>query len=99
MHDQHRAWMTTEYLTENKVESCQNRPYSVDLSPCDFFLFQKLKNQLQGIQFNNDEEMLEALDHALKCLIKEDFENCFDDWFSRMQKCIDVDGEYFDKTN
>ena len=43
--------------------------------------------------------MLEALDHAIGCLTKKDFQNCFDDWFSRMQKCIDVDGEYFEEIN
>ena len=29
----HRAWMTTEYLAENRVESYENPPYSPDLSP------------------------------------------------------------------
>ena len=57
----HWAWMTTEYLAENRVESYENSPYSPDPSLCDFFLLQKLKNQLQGIQFNNDQEMLEVL--------------------------------------
>ena len=95
----HRAWMTIEYLAENRVKSYQNPSYLPDLSLCNFFLFQKLKNKLREIQFNNDEEMLEALDHAIGCLTKEDFQNCFSDWFSRMQKCIDVGREYFEKIN
>ena len=94
----YRAWMTTEYLAGNRVELYQNPPYLPDLSLCDFFLFQKLKNQLREIQFNNDEEVLKALDHAAGCLGKEDSRNCFDDWFSRMQKCIDADEEHFKKT-
>ena len=91
----HRAWMTTEYLAGNRVDLYQNPPYLSDLSLCDFFLLQKLQNQLREIQFNNNEEALKALNHAARCLTKEDSRNCFDDWFSRMQKCIDVDGEYF----
>ena len=39
----HRAWMSTEYLAGNKIESYQNPSYSPHLNPCDFFLFQKLK--------------------------------------------------------
>ena len=95
----HQAWMTTEYVAENRVDSYQNPPYSPDLSLCHFFLFQKLKNQLRGIQFNNDEEMLEALNLVIGCLTKEDFQNCFNDWFSWVQKYIDVGGECFEKIN
>ena len=91
--------MTTEYLARNRVISYQNLSYSPDLSLYDLWLLQKLRNQLRGIQFNNDEEILKALDHAIGCLTKENFQNCVDDWLSRMQKCIDVDEEYFEKIN
>ena len=48
----HRAWTTTEYVTGNRVKSYRIPPCSPDLSVWYFFLFQKLKNQLEGIQFN-----------------------------------------------
>ena len=95
----HRAWTTNEFLAQNRVESYQNPPYSPDLSPCDFFLFGRLKSQLRGIRFNDDNDMLSALDSAIRDLTKEDFQNCFSDWFSRMHKCIDAGGEYFEKIN
>ena len=95
----HRAWATTEFLTDNLVESYPNPPYSPDLSPCDFFLFPRLKSRLRGIRFNSDHEMLRALNHAIESITKEDFRNCFNDWFSRMQKCIDVGGDYFERIN
>ena len=48
LHDEntrpHRAWMMTEYLAEKRVKPYPNPPYSPDLSLCNFFLFQKLKN-------------------------------------------------------
>jgi histone-lysine N-methyltransferase SETMAR len=93
----HRAWITNEFLTENHVESYPNPPYSPDLSPCDFFLFPKLKNQLRGIQFDDDNAMLTALEQAIDSLTKEDFQNCFEEWFIRMHKCIDAEGQYFEK--
>ena len=43
--------------------------------------------------------MLRALNHAIESITKEDFRNCFNDWFSRMQKCIDVGGDYFERIN
>ena len=94
-----RAWITNEFLLENHVEQYQNLPYSPDLSPCDFFLFPKLKKQLRGIRFNDNNEMLTALEQAIDCLTKEDFKNCLEDWFIRMHKCIDAEGQYFETIN
>ena len=81
------------------MEQYQNSPYSPDLSPCDFFLFLKLKKQLGDIQFNDDNEMLTTLEQAIDSLMKEDFKNCLEDWFIRMHKCIDAEGQYFEKIN
>ncbi|CAF1071690.1 unnamed protein product, partial [Didymodactylos carnosus] len=93
----HRAGIVNEFLAENRVEPYRNPPCSPDLSPCDFFMFAKLKNQLRGIRFDDDNAMLNALEQAIGSLIKDDFKNCFDDWFIRMHKCIDADGQYFEK--
>ena len=95
----HRAWVTNEFLLENHVKQYQSLAYSLDFSPCDFFLFSKLKKQLLGIQFNDDNEILTALEQATDSLRKEDFKNCFEDWFIRMHKCIDAEGQYFEKIN
>ena len=72
----HRAWITNEFLLKNHVEQYQSPPYSPDLSPCDFFLFPKVKKQFRGIRFNDDNEMLTALERAIDSLTKEDFKNC-----------------------
>ena len=86
-------------MLENHVEQYQNSPYSLDLSRCDFFLFPKLKKQLRDIRFNDDNEMLTALEQVIDSLTKEDFKNCFGDWFIRMHKCINAEGQYLEKMN
>ena len=43
--------------------------------------------------------MLTALEQAIDSLTKGDFKNCFEDWFIRMQKCIDAEGQHFEKIN
>ena len=87
----HWAWITNEFLLKNHVEQYQNPAYSPDLSPYDFFLFPKLKKQFRGTWFNDDNEMVTALEQAIDSLTKEDFKNCFEDWFIRMHKCIDAE--------
>ena len=86
----YQAWITNEFLLENHVEQYENAAYSPDLSPCDF-LFAKLKKQLRGIRFNDDNEMVTALEQAIDSLTKEDFKNCFEGWFIRMHKCVDAE--------
>ena len=68
----HRTWIINEFLLENHVEQYQNSAYSPDLSPCDFFLFPKLRIQFRGIRFNASNEMLTALEQAIDSLTKED---------------------------
>ena len=70
----HRTESINEFLLENHVEQYQNATYSPDLSPCNFFLFPKLKKkQLRGIWFNDDNELLTAFERAIDSLKKEDF--------------------------
>ena len=69
----HRAWITNEFLLENHVEQYQNAAYSPDWSPCDFFFFPKVKKQLRGIRFNDDNEMLTALEQAFDTRKKQGF--------------------------
>ena len=95
----HRAWITNEFLLENHIEQYENAAYSPDLSPCDFFLFSKLKKEFRSIRFNDDNEMLTYFEQAIDSLTKEDFKNFFKDWFIQMHKCIDAEGQYFEKIN
>ena len=94
----HRACITNEFLLENHIEQYQNPAYSPDLSLCNFFLLPKLKKQLCGIRFNDDNEMLTALEQAIDSLMKN-FKDCFEDRFIRMHKCFDTEGQYFEKIN
>ena len=62
-------------------------------------MFPKLKKQLRGIRFNDDNEMLPAFEQAIDSLTKENFKNYFEDWFIRMHKCVDAEGQDFEKIN
>ena len=69
----HWACITNEFLLENHVEQYQNAAYSPGWSPCEFFLFPKLKKQLRGIRLNDDNETVTAFEEAVDSLTREDF--------------------------
>ena len=48
-------------------------PYSLDLAPCDFWLFPKLR----GCRYKRIEAMKEAVTKVIDTLTQEDFEGAF----------------------
>ena len=61
-----------------------------------FFLFPRMKRDLKGKRFQNVEEMRVKTTEALKTITLQEFQNCFEQWKKRWDKCIDSQGEYFD---
>ena len=59
----HDALRFREFLAKNSITKMDNPPYSPDLAPCDFWLFQKLKNALKGQRFS----ALSDIQHNVKC--------------------------------
>ena len=93
----HTSAQTSDYLSTQNIELMGHPPYSPDLAPNDFFLFPSVKNKLRGQRFSSPEEAIEAFKfHVLK-IPHSEWNKCFENWFKRMQKCIDHRGEYFEK--
>lgn len=92
----HKSMLVTTWMADRGMKPVQHPPYSPDLAPCDFFLFPRMKDRLRGIRFQSTEEMKKASENYLKGLQKKDFEEVFQDWKRRMEKCIDAGGNYFE---
>ncbi|CAH1979320.1 unnamed protein product [Acanthoscelides obtectus] len=86
----HTAQKTRQYLTEENVELLDHPPYSPDLSPNDFFTFPKIKNRLHGQRFQSPEEAVDAFKNAVLDLPVNEWNKCFENWFDRMQMCINL---------
>ncbi|GFX97679.1 protein GVQW3 [Trichonephila clavipes] len=74
-------------------------PYSPDLSPCDFFLFPKLKNHLKGHHFETLENIQMAVTDQLKAVPISEFHQCYEEWKKRLQRCVASEGSYFEGDN
>jgi [histone H3]-lysine36 N-dimethyltransferase SETMAR len=93
----HTAARTKEFLEAQNIELMDHPPYSPDLAPNDFFLFPHIKNKLRGQRFTTPEEAVEAFKTYVLEVPQSEWQKCFDNWFKRMQKCVDLHGEYFEK--
>ena len=56
-----------------EIKTVPQTPYSLDLAPCEFCLFPKLR----GCRFETIEEMKEAVTKVIDTLIQEDFHGDF----------------------
>jgi hypothetical protein len=54
-----------------------------------------VKNRLKGRRLSNDEDLVRAWDDECAQIPEETWKSWFDDWFRRMQKCIECGGKYF----
>ena len=84
------------FVASKKMEVLNHPPYSPDLSPCDFFLFPKLKKMLSGNKYTSRSSLGSAIYQCLQQIPKQDYLSAFRDWAKVLQKCVSVKGEYFE---
>ena len=92
----HRSFKLSQFLAKNNMTVIPHPPYSPDLAPCDFFLFPKLKLRMKGRTFDTIEEIQEESQRVLDTIPKRDFQECFQAWQKRWDRCIHAKGEYFE---
>ena len=52
---------------------------------------------MRGQRFSTPEEVVDAFRMHVLEIPQSEWKKCFDNWFKRMQKCTDLNGEYFEK--
>jgi len=93
----HTARKTDALITQFGWEVITHPPYSPDLAPSDYHAFPALKSHLGGTQFADDDDVQEA--------VTKFFRDMAGDWYDagirklpvRLQKCIEVKGDYVEK--
>ena len=73
------------------IKTVPHPPYSLDLAPCDFCLFPKLR----GCRYETIEEMKEVVTKVIDTLTQKDFHGAFQKLLERYNMCIAAGGDYF----
>jgi len=90
----HTSHLVQQFLAKHGTAQLQQLPYSPDLAPCDFFLFQRLKKVLKGHRFEATENIKWNSTKTLLGILKEEFTKCFQQWQKRWAKCAAAEGNY-----
>jgi histone-lysine N-methyltransferase SETMAR len=91
---QHTAKLSTQYFNDNRMKSAPHPPYSLDLAPSDFYLFQYVKRCLAGLSFEDADQLLVAVEGVLEGIEKVTLPTVFLEWMDRLRKCIATNEEY-----
>ncbi|CAF3917223.1 unnamed protein product [Rotaria sp. Silwood1] len=84
----------TNYLESEGITIIKHPPYSPDLAPCGFWLFDFIK---QNIPDQSDSQSLhQAVSDFMNSLSKEEYRKTFDKRIQRMRLCVDNRGDYFE---
>ena len=92
----HTAISVIEFLVKNSIPVFPQPPYSCDLSPCDFFLFPKLKFHLKGRHSGTVENIERAVTDQLKAISVSDYQRCYEKWEQHLRRCVASQGNYFE---
>ena len=80
----HKSATVQEYQKESGLDVLDHPPYSPDLSPCDFWLFPRLKEMLAGHRFESRCGIGSAVYQCLQHIPKEDYRAAFRKWVDRI---------------
>jgi hypothetical protein len=79
-----KVLLVQEELPKQQVTILPHHPCSLDLTPCDFFFFPRLKEKLCGRQFLSAKEVA-ATREAVWDLPADIFQQCFQQLYQRWQ--------------
>ena len=83
-----------EFLAEKSILVVLQPPYSPDLSPCELFLFPRLKNHLKECYFGTLDNIQKSVTDELKGIAAEAFQHCYEQWKQLLRRCVAAQGNY-----
>jgi hypothetical protein len=92
----HTALSVREFLATKQITVLEQPAYSLDLAPNDFFLFLKIKEILKGRHFDDIDDIRSNTMAALKVILQNQFQSCFEGWTRCWHRCIASQGKYFE---
>ena len=85
-----------EHLKKSGLNVLDHPPYSPELSPCDFWLFPRLKEMLADHRFESCCGIGSAVYQCLQHIPKDDYQAAFRNWVHRCKMSVEADGPYFE---
>jgi len=90
----HNATIVKQFLAQQKVTVLDHPPYSPDLAPADYLLFQKVKSHLKGRLFDSISDIQKTVTSTLNTTAKDDFYKGVQKLYDRANLCVQLEVMY-----
>ena len=90
----HSSKVAMQSVRDCGFELLPHPPYSPDRAPSDFFLFSKLKKELRGQRYDDDDELMLAVEGFCKGHDSAFYREGLEALPRRWTKCIESQGDY-----
>ena len=91
----HTSQKTQLEIDLPEFQCLKHPPYSPNLAPMDFAVFPCIKSFLRGMMFDNLSELRQAV---MNVIFHMKTVQIFDDWVRRHKKCVELKGDYVEKS-
>ena len=78
-------------------EILEHWPYSPDLAPSDFHVFPNVKKHLHAKRFKSNDDVKHEVQPWLRGQDPTFYRQDFEKWISRLDKCLNREGDYVEK--
>ncbi len=92
----HTATDTVELLEHFNMEVLPHPPYSPNLAPSDYFIFDRIKAEIRGHHHQSIQDMQTAVFRTLRSIPAQEFHDALNILPLRWMKCIWSGGAYFE---
>ena len=88
----HNATIVKQFLAQRMVTVLNHPPYSPDLAPADYLLFQKVKSHLRGCPSDSISDIQTAATSTLNTTAKDDFYKVIQKLYGCGNRCVQLQG-------
>jgi hypothetical protein len=91
----HNSKAVQEFMVQNHISRSPQPQYSLDIAPCNYFLFGNVKRLLAGMRAAGIDELSEKVITILEDRSHEQLRAVFDALVARIEKVIEFKGGYY----
>ncbi len=92
----HTSRIEKNWFNDRHIPLLPHAGYSPDLTPLDYWFFARVKKIVHGIRFHSAQELMDAVDNAIRLIGAQEFAQAFDRLVPRLHKCVAERGSYFE---
>ncbi len=93
----HTANTTLHFLNYHSIQLLPHPPYSPDLNPCDYWIFNRIKLPLRGMRLPTLDDLHDSEEKTIKAIEVQEFWSAMEHLPEQMRKCVATSGDYFER--